>query len=142
MPLYSFDTQDELIDFYDRAGEIRKTTYYSALLMVAVLGVYLSCYALVPGTFVSIPIEAVLLICLILAVLFVHVPFMLGRERVIMELTAGFSGSKFRDICDLLRRKTPTWNPRLLGLLIGAGALGPVGAWILKCVTETLKRAQ
>lgn len=125
-------SEDEIIDYYDRASDIRQISYYNSIFLIITMCLYLSAYSLLPNTVVSLKSSDVALFCVGSTLIFAQIPFFLGQRHLLLLLSIQKTGEERRKIIRLLT------NGVLLkaGEVVSLGIVGPILIWGLKVVAE------
>jgi len=133
------DDREAIVDYFDRAAEIRKLFYYSSLLLVLVMALYGSAYVMIPCRLIMIGFRHVAAVCVFTAIALVQVPYYIGQKRLALELTRSFSGTEWREMRALLGKQSPAWDLLHTGELLGAGVMPPLVMWLLTVGGNALK---
>jgi hypothetical protein len=131
-------TEEAIIDYYDRCGEVRKLYFYDSAMLLVIEGAYVV-LALLPIRRFSpsvVGISGGALMAMALA--FIQIPFFIGQKRLAMDLTSPFSGTPYRKLLKQLEKESPSWTLLQVTEVVGAGTFGPAIMLIGKYVLERL----
>ena len=134
----SLTEKEEIVDYFDRAAEIRKIIYYSSLSLLLVASAYLALYTLLPNRLINISLRKVVLASCIIGLLAIQLPYYIGQKRLALNLTASFSGTEHREMTRLLGKESPAWHFIQIGEILGAGLVPAVLIWLIQTLANAI----
>ncbi|MDD5678410.1 MAG: hypothetical protein PHW60_10535 [Kiritimatiellae bacterium] len=131
---------ERMIDYFDRAGEIRKIPYFSSIIVLATFSAYGSAYTLIPDAVASFSLKTLTMISVASGVLLIHIPYMISKKMLLMRLTARFSGEEYRNIKKKLETGSTSWLILGPAEILGASVFAPLSFWLIKQLLDGLGR--
>ena len=125
------ESQERAIDYFDRAAEVRKLRYYSSLCLLFIACFYLYVYTLFPKPIIPLHLKWVVVICTLIGLLTVQLPYFIGQKKLAMSIVAKYSGTEHREMLDLLGKNSPAWNFLHTSEILGIGIVPGVFIWLL-----------
>jgi hypothetical protein len=124
--------KDGIVDYFDRAAEIRKLTYYSSLSLLLISGAYLALYSLLPTPPININLKTVIIWSCVFGLIAIQLPYCIGQKRLALKLAASYSGIEHREMLKLLGKESPAWQFINTGEIIGVGLIPSTLIWLIR----------
>jgi hypothetical protein len=129
---------DGLVDYFDRAGEVRKIPYFSSLIVLAAFSAYGSAYTLIPNPVAPFSLKTLAMVCVTAGLLLIHLPYVISQKLLVMRLTARFSGEDYRSNKRNLESGGTSWLILGPAEIVGASIFAPLSFWLINRLVEGL----
>lgn len=139
LELKNQNSDEQIIDYFDRSADIRKLHYYNSVYFVLLITLYLSATTTLSGTLLhsfNIHVKFIAIFAISLAFFFIQVPYYLGQKKLQLELLKSFSGSKHRELSNTLGKQSLAWSIIQTGEILGVGATIPLIFHIISKITK------
>jgi hypothetical protein len=131
--------KEEIIDYFDRAGELRKLSYYNSLSLLFVAAYYMALYTILPNPLFNISLLTVMISSCTFGLAFIQIPYFIGQKKLQLSLIAKYSGSQYREMLELLGMKSPAWVFIPIGEILGSGLIPALLIGLIQLIYSTLK---